>query len=273
MKKQQKQVKPSRAGGDGVRSLKNAKTNAPRFQRLAQAIAAAPAARRRQPGRRAPLSHEECQTLLEFYVDGEMRGENTRTAFPAIHDHLKTCEECRMSYAMMTSKTGDENREFLAAASRRALPFLGRGAPDAPWSKHVHSAVGGGPLGFVLTIDPGHLARVIVRPPQYALRGQVTSDRSLLLLDSIALGSRDVQVALWLHPTASPDRARLEISVVSSSPLPEPLRVNLQCDDHSYAAPIKQNVGWIDQIPLAALESTPVSFEFQAGQPPPLLDE
>ena len=269
MKKDQ-QHKTTGEQKKNARFLKSSKVYARRFQRLAQAIASASAEAGSVSRRRAPLSHDECQAQLEFYVDGELRGENTRTTYPAVFDHLKTCEQCRASYELLTSQSSDENREF-ASSSRGALPFLGRSAPGAPWSKEVRSAVGGGPLGFVLKIDPRHLARIIAQPPQPALRGPVTRGRSLLLMDSIALGSRNVQVELWLHRSTSPDYARLEVSVVSSSPLPEPLRVNLRWNDQAYAASVEKNTGWIDQIPVNLLENTPVSVEFQAGQPPPVL--
>ena len=274
MKKRENQDKAGGGRKGNERFLRGSKTYAPRFQRLAQAIATARASGAGDDShRRARLSHEECQAALEFYVDGELRGENTRTTYPAIFDHLKTCERCRISYDLLTSQASDENRELLLSASNSILPFLGQGTPGVPWSKEVRSSIGGGPLGFVLKIDPSHLARVIAQPPQFALRGPVTRDRSLLLLDSIALGRRDVQVELWLHRTANPDFARLEVSIVSSSPLPEPLRVNLRWNDHAYAASVTKNVGWIDQIPLAALENAPISVEFQAGQPSPASDE
>ena len=213
MKKRENQDKAA-GGRNGIeRFLRGSKTYAPRFQRLAQAIAAARASGAGDDShRRARLSHEECQAALEFYVDGELRGENTRTTYPAIFDHLKTCERCRISYDLLTSQASDENRELLSSASNSILPFLGQGTPGVPWSKEVRSSIGGGPLGFVLKIDPSHLARVIAQPPQFALRGPVTRDRSLLLLDSIALGRRDVQVELCC--TAPPVR----ISRASRSP-------------------------------------------------------
>jgi hypothetical protein len=205
-------------------------------------------------------------------VDAESRGENARTAYPAVYKHLKTCEECRISYDLLTSRAQDEDRGALPPVSEVALPFLAQAAPDAAWSKRVRSPIGGAPLGFGFTISPGHLARTIAQAPQFAVRGETTTERSLLLLDSIALGRRDVQVELWLHFSDNPDYARLEISVVSSSPLPEPLRVNLSWNDHHYASAIDQGQGWIDQIPLSDLENANVSVEFEAGQPAPSVE-
>lgn len=263
MKKQGKKRTASDRPSD-EHFLRDPKTYAPRFQRLAQALAVATDTRKRPE-----LSHEECEALLEFYVDSERRGENVRTVYPAVFKHLTTCERCRTSYDLLTgAQAQDASRDLAFSAEPRIeVPFLVQAAPDATWSKQIRSPIGGARLGFVFKINPSHLARVIAQPPQLAMRGQITTERSLLLLDSIALGSRNVQVSLWLHRSADSDYARLEISVVSSSPLPEPLNAILRWNDHRHAAPIEQGVGWIDQLSISDLENAPISIEFEAGQP------
>ncbi len=243
--------------------LQNSKSLASRLQRLMQAIVVAPDTRKR-PG----LTHEECQVLLEFYVDSKQRGDNAHRLYPDVFKHLKTCAPCRMSYELLTGEQAqDENYDLTISPEQKIeLPFLVPATPNAAWSKQVHSCIGGGSLGFGFTISPSHLARIMAQPAQIAVRGPIATARSLLLLDSIALGSRSVQVELWLHRSENPDYTRLEVSVVSSSPLPEPLRVKLSWNDHQYSSAIEQGQGWIDQIPVSDLENANISVEFEAGQ-------
>ncbi|MCL4395610.1 MAG: hypothetical protein M1482_12560 [Chloroflexi bacterium] len=259
-----KRKQVSQARNTAREYLSESETLAPRLQRLAQAIVGA------KP-RRALLTHQDAQEMLGFYVERENRGENARDLYHDVYDHLMSCDDCRASYELLKSARprGDTTSLSSLTKPKIDLPFLVQSSPDAAWSKQVRSPIGGGPLGFVLKIKPSHLANVLARAPQFAGRGEASAERSLLLLDSIALGSREVQVELWLHRAASPDHARLEISIVSSSPLPEPLRVKLSWNEHQYSSAVEQGRGWIDPIPISGLENARISVEVEAGQPTP----
>jgi len=244
--------------------LRDPKRFAPRFQRLARALAEVSA---------ATLSHEECESLLEFYVDNERRGENARRLYPQVFKHLKTCTSCQITYEALTDAVSPAaSRDFtLPAEPRGELPSL-RQTPNPAWSKQIHSPITGGRLGFAFTISPRTVASAFASP-QFALlreggeREESPRGGRLLLADSVALGRRNVDVELRIR-SDKPESARLEIFVVSSSPLPEPLRVKLHWNDKQYPAVIEQGHASIDGLSVSGLENAQVRVEFEAGTSP-----
>ena len=243
----------------------NPKQIAAKFQRLAQAIADAPDTRTR-----TQLSHEECQQLLEFYVDSEKRGENARRIYPTVFKHLTTCERCQIAYDVLTDAVSPAaSRDFALPTERKAdLSFLVGKIPQAALNKYIHSRIAGGRLGFGYAIDPKFVASALDSPAALEVRGETSSEGSLLLLDSVALGSRDLTVELRMRRLES-DSVRLDISVVPSSPLPEPLRVDLYLDDKPYSASIEHDHGSTDEIPLANLANAQIRVEFEVGPAAP----
>ncbi len=240
-------------------------SSARKFKRLMKAIAEST-----DTLKRPRMSHAECQALLAFYVDSERRGKRARELYPGIFSHLKSCRRCKISYESLTAaatELKDRETVFLAQPTPE-LPFIVRADPSAAWNKQVRSPIGGAPLSFAFTINPSLIARM-VSPPQLSqstlFRGKQTDDETLLLLDSINLGSRQVQVELRIHRSETSDRARLQISVVSTSPLPEPVSAKLSWDGHEFSTPIQQGVGWIDNVPLSELKSASISVHFEVG--------
>ena len=246
------------------RTLGDPKQLAPKFKRLAQAIAAAP-----DIHPRASLSHEECQALLEFYVDSENRGENARALYPDISKHLKTCADCQMSYdSLIEALSEPASRDFtLPSNFKFDLPFLARPQPNVKLNKYIHSSVAGGPLEFGVTIHSRTIGSALASATQFAERGEraeSAAEGALLFLDSFVVGSRNIDVELRLHRLDA-HRARLDISVIPSSPLPEPLQVNLYLNDEPYPATIEHGRGSTGEIPLAQLENAQIRVEFEVS--------
>ncbi len=226
-----------------------------RFQHLAQAIASVPDAIQ---ARR--LSHVEVESLIEFYVDSEKRGEKVRTLYPAVWEHLQSCDRCRASYILLIEATSNsstpESDGLPSIKAAQPLPFLVAQREDAAWNRHVRSRIGGAPLGFGFTIHAGHLQRLVAFPaPAIALRDQSQPGaRSLLLSDTFTLGKREVMVELWTRRTEDSTQVQIEIHLASSTSLSELLRVSIQWNGHRYSSPIRQGRGMIDRIALADLE-------------------
>src|SRR5574341_1500488 len=41
------------------------------------------------------LSHQECESMLEFYISSETRGENAAEVYPTVAQHLSECNLCK----------------------------------------------------------------------------------------------------------------------------------------------------------------------------------
>ncbi len=219
----------------------------PRLARLAQAIATT-------SSRRA-LTHADVEALLEFYVDSERRGENARTLYPTVWQHLQACDLCRTSYTLLTQALA-ENSEPSPEHPLPPLPFLTPQPEKAAWHKHLRSRIAGAPLGFGFTIHAEHLQKLVASSESaLVLRNHTQPEtKTLLLADHVPLGKRDVIVEVWTH-RAEPNYLRLEIVVVASDPLPESLRVSVRWNAHHYTSPIRQGYGIIERIPIPDLQN------------------
>ena len=216
------------------------KLQAPRFQRLAHDIASA----------NRETSHSEFESLLEFVVDGESRGENLQTVYPEVWKHLQNCKRCQLSYELMTTIPRLETPLARIQSKSEPAPQVDQ---NSVWTKHVRSRVGGAPLGFGFAIQPAFLTRLVT--PQNALltRGSALEGKRLLLSDSITLGDRNIAVTIWLHPEDPNNTARLEILVASYAPLPEPLNAILKWNGHVRSIPVHEGECSFDHIPLTEI--------------------
>ncbi len=246
------------------RYLQDSQTLAPRLQRLAQGIAASSAA-----PTAARLSCDECEAMLEFYVDAEMRGEPAKDLFPTVQKHLKTCSRCRASYQLLADSLREEPTADFAilAASTPPLPFLAPPATDAPWTKHVRPRIGGAPISFSVAIQASHLRqRLSESQPAMLTRGKLTP---LVLSDTFSLGDRKVAVKLWVQRLEDPTFLRIEIQLASSSPLPEPLHVHVSWNGRTESGVIHDSKYSLDGIPFSALEGErTLRIEFHADDHP-----
>jgi len=83
-----------------------------RFRRLAEAIAQAPILR---VGSVQELSCEECEGLLDLYVDGELQGCPVQQVYPLIWRHLGICPHCREAHDLLADILDLERRGELPA--------------------------------------------------------------------------------------------------------------------------------------------------------------
>jgi hypothetical protein len=238
-----------------------------RLQHLAQAIASATDASR--AGR---PSHIQVESILDFYVDGEKRGEKVQTLYPAIWSHLQSCNVCRASYVLLTAAASDtlpqESDELDTAKPARPLPFLANQEKEAAWTRQVRSAVGGARLGFGFVVLPSYLQQLISAPRALELRGEPDqSARALLLADTIHLGTREVIVKMWIHSPADSPEGRLEVALVASAALPEPIHVTLHWNGHQFSDIVRDGHCSFDHLPISDLRNVrDFRVEFEAGQ-------
>ncbi len=262
MKKKRRNMQHSRSQVGRDFSVSDA--NANKFGRLMQAIIDVP-----DTAKHRELSHDECQELLGYCVDLEKHGEVARDLYPSVYAHLKACGQCRMSYDLLTEAVSQPmSHDFpLPVETKIELPFLIKSIPNAVWSRQNQPPTASAPLSFGFTLSPAVAASALTQSSQFALRGEFATGKSLLLSDSIVLGSRNIAVELWLHPSDKPDYARIEISVVASSPLPEPLRAKIRCNNREYSTQIEHDHGWIDSVAISDLGNADLSVQFEAGSP------
>lgn len=240
---------------------------AAQFQRLAQAIVASA-----QATEHADLSHPECEAALECYVDAERRGDTVRELYPAVWQHLHSCPRCSLSYLLVSEDYQAAAPTHLsaphAASSYPLLPFITRTETQLSWTSHVRSRLGGAPLGFSFVVQPQLVQSVFASPSTApSLRGPATeSPGALLLADALSLGRCEVDVQVWASRSQDPSRIQLQVSVATSTALPDPLRVMLHWSDRTLDAPIHQGRALFEDIPLSDLQSAEsLRIEFEAG--------
>jgi hypothetical protein len=237
-----------------------------RLKHLAQAIASASHAS--SPRR---LSHHEVESLLEFYVDSEQRGDDVRTLYPAVWKHLQSCSQCHTSYLLLT-KALAESAESPPIQSTRPSPFPVTQPENAAWRKYIRSRIAGASLGFGFTIQAEYLQKLVASSePALVLRNHAQPEtKTLLLSDHLTLGKHEVMVELWTHRTQDADHVHIEIILAATAPLPEPLRVSLRWNGHHYASQIQQGYGVIERIPIADLKNArDLHVDFEEIPPEP----
>jgi hypothetical protein len=217
-----------------------------------------------------PTTCAEWEPLIEFYVDAELRGANARAQFPGVWLHLQSCAHCRNAYNLLMSSLRESAPSNLNVAS----PFMAPPNQDAGWQTRVRSRVGGKRLGFEFRIQP-RVLQTLFQVQSAGLRGQASeSDKSMLLSDVVDLGGNEVLAELWLHRTGKNDQARIQITLSSAQPLPEPIRVTVSWQRFRFSKTLKRGQGWIERVPLEALKNAPsVRVDFQAGSHGASLEE
>lgn len=231
------------------------------LRRLARAVAAAPA---------GALSHDECTGLLEYYADSEQRGENAASLYPAIAQHLQACERCRVILSLLQEPAEHTLRETGPVYGADALPplsFLPDSARATAWQVHVRSSVAGGPLGLCFVVPSAYLRQTLAPVLAAAARGEVVGSEGILLLsDTVPLGAREVTVDLRATPSQDAGQLQFDISIVASTPLPEPVRVILDWNDASSSTFIHNRKCSFAAIPALALEAKgDLKIDLEAG--------
>lgn len=257
-----------------ARPIKEAKTDrrdlskfnvpASRFQRLARAIAEAPDLKSMS------LSHKECEALLEFYVDSERQDEQFQRLYPSVRQHLQECERCRLSYTLLAESLLEVSKNSpldLRLEPLPALSFLTPSALDVAWTKYYRPRIRGAPMAFGFTIRPSYLQKLFASPA-LATRGEPTSERSLLLSDTFSFRERQIDVEIWAHRSGDTSQVVLEIFLVSSAPLPEPLHVVLKWGEHQMSVPIQQGRASIEGLRISDLgQAQDLRVELETDSP------
>ncbi len=217
------------------------------------------------------LSHQECDSMLEFYISSETRGENAEKLYPAVAHHLLVCERCRTSYSLVKdaltfSAAEKDARESQAAFS--SLTFLSTPQETEAWKKVVRSPIGGAPIGFGFAIQRKHLLASISPSAGLSVRGESTSSQApLLLSDTVALGRRQVMVEMRTAQSQDPDHIEVRVSLAASAPLPDPFHAVLKWNQEQRSAVVQDGKCSFDGIPVSAIEEGgDIHIEFSAGE-------
>lgn len=217
------------------------------------------------------LSHQECDSLLEFYISSEIRGENAAKLYPTVARHLLTCERCRTSYSLVKDALSFKGAEKDARASQTAfspLPFLSTPQPTEAWKRVVRSPIGGAPIGFGFAIQRQHLLASISPSTGLSVRGaSPSSEAPLLLSDTVVLGQRQVMVEMRTMQSQDPDHIEVRISLAASSPLPAPVHATLEWNQEQRSAIVQDGKCSFEGIPVSAVaEGGEIHVEFSAGE-------
>jgi len=213
--------------------------------------------------RPARLTCAECQDALEFYLDAETRGADASAHFPAVARHLQTCAACRAAYQQLRDAAHAPGAPALAT---RDLPFLAAARANAPWKTQVRGRLGGARPGTRFDLPAAWLRGLFAAPAYHALRAADEPERTLLLSDSIVLGTADAAVELWLDKTNAPNGGRIQVEVVSETRLPDSLRVTLRWNGFRYSKTLKHGQATIEKINIPSLQSaSSLRVDFETG--------
>ncbi|MBM4464810.1 MAG: hypothetical protein FJ014_04460 [Chloroflexi bacterium] len=233
-----------------------------RFRRLAEAVAGSPG-----------LSCEECDDVLDLYVDDELGGRDVRRLHPLVWQHLRACTGCRQAHDLLADTLSRERAGELPPVPCLGAPrlsFLQAHPPDAPWITRLRPRIGGAPFGLTFSFNLPYLRTLLSPPIPVAARAEdplSPSASHLLLSDTVPVGEGTVavQVTATRRPER-PDCLHLRAIITASTPLPQNLRARLIWDDQARFGLVGPQ-GGVDfgQVSLAtlqeALEAGEGSFE------------
>jgi len=240
-----------------------------RFRQLAQAVAGC-----------SDLRCEECEDVLDLYVDDELAGRDVRRLHPLVWRHLRTCDRCRQTHDLLADTLSRERAGELLPVPRLEAPrlsFLQPHPPDAPWITRLRSRIAGAPFGLSFSFNLPYLRTLLSPPFPVAARAEepfLPLATHLLLSDTVPVG--EGTVAVEVTATRRPDRPdhlHLRAIITGSAPLPQNLWARLIWDDQTRSGPVDPQ-GGVDfgQVSLTtlqeALEAGEGSFEiaFEAGR-------
>jgi hypothetical protein len=189
---------------------------AERLRRLTQDIASSAESDTPSSPDEPQLTCEECDTVLDRFVDDELNDFTERTAqsavrgaAPNVHDaaadggwslfsveslngqtagalsrrvwaHLKDCVRCRQSYGLLLDTLVQESAGQLTAIQRPADPplsFLCRPNDETPWVARLRSQLVGSSFGLTISFSLSYL-RTLLAPPRLLVRAGYTPTAS-----------------------------------------------------------------------------------------------
>jgi hypothetical protein len=244
-----------------------------RFRRLAEAIAQADDAEsvslgRNQRAEESSLVCEECEALLDLYVNDELAGYYVRHLYPLAWRHLQTCIRCRQAHDLIADTLRRERAGELPAVPNREtrpLSFLPVYSADTPWIARLRPRVGGAPFGLVFSFNLSYLRTLLSPPIPVAVRTEEARDSSatrLLLSDAVSVGEQKlaVEVTATQHPSR-PEYLDLQAIITSSATLPEKLWARLTWADQTRSAPVDVQ----GQVDFGEVSLTKLQEALEAG--------
>jgi len=240
-----------------------------RFRQLAEAVAGS-----------SDLSCEECEDILDLYVDDELGGRDVRRLYPLVWRHLRTCARCRQAHDFLADTLRRERAGKLTPVPRLEAPclsFLQPHPPDAPWITRLRPRIAGAPFGLTFSLNLPYLRTLLSPPLPVAARAEepfLPLASHLLLSDTVPMGEGAVAVEVTAtRRPERPDLLYLQATITGSAPLPENLWARLIWDDQTRFGSVdlqgRVDFGEVSLITLQeSLETGEGSFEiaFEARQ-------
>lgn len=215
------------------------------------------------------LTCEECDAVLDHFIDDELNGQTAESLSRRVRAHLKDCTQCQLSYVLLFDTLVQDSAGQLTEIQQPAdlpLSFLDRPNDETPWIARLQSQLAGSSFGLTISFSLSYL-RTLLAPPQLLVRAEHTPTNSptthLLLSDQVAIG--DQLLAVEVTATREPQRADwLTIqSVIAGPEAPlAHLRAKLTWAGETHLARVDANgTSNFGEVPLQALHSESHDFE------------
>lgn len=249
-----------------------------RFRQLAEAIAEAEDVEpvplgQSQNAQGLGLDCEECEGLLDIYVDDELAGRNVQHLYPRVWQHFQTCTRCQRAHGLIADTLNQEREGKLIPIPHLEAPrlsFLRSYSTDAPWITRLRPRLSGAPFGLVFSFNLAYLRTLLAPPVFVAARTEEplpTPTTRLLLADTISIDRQTLVVEVTaIHRPENHEHMDLRALISGSGPLPENLWARLTWADQIRLAPVdvqgQVDFGEVSLIKLQeALEAGTGNFE------------
>lgn len=240
-----------------------------RFQRLAEAIAESD-----DPDQsRMSLDCEECDDLLDLYVDDELAGQDVQTLHSLVWHHLQACTRCRQAHDLIADTLRRERDGELLSVSRSdplQISFLRSPSAEAPWHAHLRSLIDGADFSLVFSFNLAYLHTLLLPQTPVTVRAEEplsSLTTHLLLSDSVLIGDQRLVVEVTaIQHLKRPECLNMRAVISSSSPISENLWASLTWGGQTHSAPVDVqgavDFGEVSLVRLQeALESDKGKFE------------
>ncbi|HLF26282.1 MAG TPA: hypothetical protein VJG32_08095 [Anaerolineae bacterium] len=199
---------------------------------------------------KSALTCEECQSVLDVYVDEELSGAEVRQQYFAVWQHIQTCANCREDHELLYQILRHERDEDSAPTltfPTRALTFLQVGGDAARWISRIRSRLAGDPFGLHITFNLDYLkSRLGLQPglnPVRVFRSaeSVSAPDSPFLIEDVPFEEQRLNIEITAIPDAEhPDWVTLQALLTGSGTLPDHLWAKLTWAGQTYSTPVNR---------------------------------
>ena len=242
---------------------------AERLRRLAQDIAHLAETDLPSRPNESPLTCDECDAVLDQFVDGELDGPPTSDLSQRVWSHLRNCARCQLSYSLLVDTLVQESAHQLPDIQLPAnlpLSFLVQPSSEMPWTVRLRSQLTNSSFGLTISFGLAYL-RTLLAPPQLLVRAEYTPTTSptthVLLSDQIMIGDQllAVEVSAIREPQR-PDWLTVQSVLAGAEASLTNVWAKLTWAGDVHLAPVNANgVSNLGEVSIQALLSEATDFE------------